>query len=68
MQGEKQTGLNWKLMIFDVLILVYLFINIYDWDNQSELKKFVHQILGISWLARQVYEHISFYKKARRFY
>ena len=59
---------NWKLIIFDALILTYIGLNIYQWNDLSDLKKFMYATLSILWLVRQVDEHISFYKKHRRFY
>lgn len=59
---------NWKLIIFDVLVLLHMGLIFYGWNAIDNLHRFLWLVFGLMWLARQVYEHVSFYKKQRRLF
>lgn len=59
---------NWKLIIFDILILLHLCLTFYAWNDIDNFHRFLWLVFGIMWLARQVFEHISFYNKERRLF
>ncbi|MDQ6755461.1 MAG: hypothetical protein M3004_00845 [Bacteroidota bacterium] len=60
--------LNWKLIIFDIITIAFLFIVIYYWEGEDRFHKFIDTFFCIWLLVRQIDEHYSFYKKQRRFY
>lgn len=59
---------NWKLIFFDAIVILSIGLTIYVWNDSDDFHKFLWGIMSVIWLVRQVDEHISFYKKEKRFY
>ncbi len=44
--------IKWKILIFDLLILVYLIMTIYDWNETTREKKFRYGVLIVLFVIR----------------
>ncbi len=60
--------INWKLIVFDFFLLLFIGVTFYNWDQLDNFKKFMYSIMGFIFIIQQVERHISFYKKENKIY
>lgn len=60
--------MNWKLLIFDILVMAWIIITIVIWHERDDFAKFRDIVMGICLLVWRADAHYSFYKKEKRFY
>ncbi len=60
--------LNWKLLIFDLLVIAWIAIAMLAWQDRDEYGKFRDIVMGVMLLVWRIDAHYSFYKKEKRFY
>lgn len=60
--------MNWKLLIFDVLVLAWITAAIMAWPEREEYGKWRDIVMSFCLLIWRADAHYTFYKKERRFY
>jgi hypothetical protein len=60
--------LNWKLLIFDFLVVVWLILVISTWNDTDDFRMFREIVMGICLLIWRIDAHYNFYQKERRLY
>lgn len=60
--------MNWKLLIFDVMVIAWIVITIVIWQDRDDFGKFRDIVMGVCLLIWRIDAHYTFYKKERRWY
>ena len=58
---------NWKLILFDIILLFLVGFIIYGWSDRDNFHKFLDIIMVVILFVSQIDRHTSFYKKKKGF-